>query len=238
MKEVPRAGIHTGFKKATVTIAALLAATCAFAQGTSFTYQGQLDDAGLPADGSYDIRFSVWDSSAAGTQLAGPTTFVGVPVDGGLFTVELDFGSAVFNGLDRWLEIGVQTNGGGGFIALTPRTKFTSTPHSIRSRIALIAEGVPAGSIGAAEIANNSVTATDLGPNSVGSSEVIDDSLTAVDLAANSVGSSELAANSVFAAEIATGAVGTSEVADGSLTTADLNLASIDARYVEVAETP
>ena len=43
--------------------------------------------------------------------VAGP----GVPVTNGLFTVTLDFGTSVFTGPARWLEIGVRTNGGGSY---------------------------------------------------------------------------------------------------------------------------
>ncbi len=255
MKTVVHHGTQAGFKSAVIYIAALFAATCVFAQGTAFTYQGQLDDSGTSTDGSYDMEFKVYDALSVGAQVGGTVTSLAVPVDGGLFAVELDFGSSVFTGADRWLEIGVQTNGGGGFTTLSPRAKFTSAPYAVKASTAQVADSVPNSSIGSAQVANNSLTSSDLGPNSVGTSEVIDNNLTANDLAASSVGASEiatgavaspevldnsltandLAANSVTASEIAAGAVGSSEVANGSLTTTDLNLASVDARYVEVA---
>jgi len=241
--------IRSGLKPHILTLAALLAAPCVFAQGTAFTYQGQLDDAGAPASGSYDLTFSVWSAASGGAQIGSPFSTYGVSVDGGLFSVNLDFGAGVFTGPDRWLEIGVQTNGGGGFTTLSPRTKVTASPYSV------LAGSVPSGSIGSAQVLDNSLTAADLAVGSVGASEiatgavgtleVLDNSLTAADLAVGSVGASEvldnsltaadLANDSVTASEIAAGAVGTSEVADGSLTTADLNLTSIDARYVEVS---
>ncbi|VGO14375.1 hypothetical protein PDESU_02936 [Pontiella desulfatans] len=133
-------GIRSGFKSAIVATAALFAGTCVYAQGTAFTYQGQLDDVGFPADGSYDLQFKVWDSSVGGGQVGGTLNQIGLPVDGGLFSTELDFG-AVFNGADRWLEIGVQTNGGGGFTTLAPRTKFTSAPYAVRATIAASVAG-------------------------------------------------------------------------------------------------
>ena len=122
---------------ALTVIAALVAAPCAWAQGTAFTYQGQLDDGGPPANGSYDMEFEIWNASSGGSQVGGTTlSFFGIPVDGGLFEVELDFGPAVFNGADRYLQIGVVTNGGGAFTTLTPRTKITSTPYAIRAATA------------------------------------------------------------------------------------------------------
>jgi hypothetical protein len=235
-----------------LAIAAMVAAPCAFAQGTAFTYQGQLDDSGMVADGLYDMQFSVWDQSSGGAQVSSTITYLGLPVEGGLFTAKFEFESGVFTGASRWLEIGVQTNGGGGFTTLAPRTEFTSVPRAI---LADTAFGVPFNTIKSEEVFDNSLTSADLAPNSVGTSEVIDNSLLAVDLApgsvagsevldnsltandlaANSVGASEIASSAVGQSEIATGGVASPEVLDGSLTTADLNLASVDARYVEVA---
>jgi len=41
---------------------------------------------------------------------SGPTLAADpVPVSGGLFTFPLDFGAGVFDGSERWLEIGVAT---------------------------------------------------------------------------------------------------------------------------------
>ena len=34
-----------------------------------FTYQGELQDAGTPANGTYDLRFIVYDSALGGSQL-------------------------------------------------------------------------------------------------------------------------------------------------------------------------
>ena len=36
------------------------------AQGTAFTYQGQLDDGGSPANGVYDLEFSLYDALSGG----------------------------------------------------------------------------------------------------------------------------------------------------------------------------
>ena len=53
-------------------------------------------------------------------------------VSNGLFTVTLDFGSVPFDGSNRWLDIGVRTNGGGdSFATLNPRQPITSTPYAI-----------------------------------------------------------------------------------------------------------
>lgn len=103
------------------------------AQGTAFTYQGQLTENSVPTTGLYDFRFTLHDSTGGAEVLAGPLTQEGIEVINGLFATTLDFGAAVFTGSDRWLEIGVRTNGGSGFTALAPRQSFTSTPYAIRA---------------------------------------------------------------------------------------------------------
>lgn len=104
-----------------------------FAQGTVFTYQGSLGDNGVRANGSYDLTFTVYDSTnVPGSVVSGPITNAGVVVSNGLFTVMLDFGS-VFDGSARWLEVGVRTNGGGSFYPLSPRQRLTGVPYAMLS---------------------------------------------------------------------------------------------------------
>jgi hypothetical protein len=98
-----------------------------FAQGTAFTYQGRLNDNGNPASGSYDVTFRVWNAASGPAQVGGTLTNANTAVSNGLFTVTLDFG-ANFPGADRWLEIGVRTNGNGTIFTLKLRqapTRFT-----------------------------------------------------------------------------------------------------------------
>src|SRR5262245_45788777 len=101
-----------------------------FAQGTAFTYQGQLSDGGRPASGSYDLTFSLWSAPTGPSQLGGTITSNNIAVSNGLFAVTLDFG-ANFPGTDRWLEISVRTNGGGAFTMLVSRQRITATPYAI-----------------------------------------------------------------------------------------------------------
>lgn len=109
-------------------------------EDTIFTYQGRLNDGAGPANGAYDLKFSIYDSTnQPGVLIAGPLTNFTVSVTNGLFTVPLDFGVEPFDGSDRWLEIAVRTNGAGSFTALTTRQQFTLTPYAIMSRAALFA---------------------------------------------------------------------------------------------------
>ena len=102
------------------------------AQGTAFNYQGLLNDSGQPATGIYDFRFWIYDSTNnPGIILAGPVTNSAVAVANGLFAVQMDFGSGVFNGLPAWLQIAVRTNGAATFTNLIPRQQLTPVPYAI-----------------------------------------------------------------------------------------------------------
>ncbi len=105
--------------------------TNVFAQGTAFTYQGRLSDGANPANGFYDLRFSLFTVPTGGSLAYGYLTNSATPVTNGLFTVTLDFGAGVFNSTPYWLQIGVRTNGIGGFNGLSPRQELTPTPYSI-----------------------------------------------------------------------------------------------------------
>ncbi len=125
------------------------------AQPTTFTYQGRLLESGTPADGTYDMRFTLYDAVNNGNVVAGPRTNSSTVVVDGLFTVQLDFGAAAFDGQERWLEIAARRTGGGVFNTLDPRQEITATPYSVRS---LEAASVPANAITTGMIADGAVT--------------------------------------------------------------------------------
>src|SRR6266496_4241963 len=87
----PNMIMKTHAKPALVALTILISAAGAFAQGTAFTYQGRLFDAGSPANGIYDLRFNVYDALSGPSLIAGPKTNLAVVVSNGLFTVTLDF---------------------------------------------------------------------------------------------------------------------------------------------------
>jgi len=122
-----------------------LPCSTAHAQGTAFTYQGRLNDGGTPATGLYDLRFALFDASAAGNQAGGSVTNFSTAVTNGLFTVSLNFGS-VFTGTNYWLDIRVRTNGAGTFTGLTSRQAVTPTPYAIFAITASNLSGTISGS--------------------------------------------------------------------------------------------
>ena len=104
-----------------------------YEMGTAFTYQGQLTDDGSPGDGQYDFEFKLCDDPVAACTLAS-TTAEDHQVDEGLFTVEIDFGTDVFNGQARWLEMGVRPGASvDPYTTLSPRQELTPSPYALRA---------------------------------------------------------------------------------------------------------
>ncbi|MDZ7728948.1 MAG: hypothetical protein U5Q44_12545 [Dehalococcoidia bacterium] len=101
--------------------------------GTAFTYQGQLSDGDAVADGSYDLRFILYDAASGGSQVGSTVEKTGVAVADGLFTVQLDFGAAAFSGDARWLEIAIRPDGGGSYTVLNPRQPITAAPYALHA---------------------------------------------------------------------------------------------------------
>ncbi|HXJ58234.1 MAG TPA: hypothetical protein VNU68_16380 [Verrucomicrobiae bacterium] len=100
-------------------------------QGTAFTYQGVLNDEGMPANGLYDLAFSLFGSESTGEQIGSAITNSLVAVTNGSFSVTVDFGPN-FPGADRWLEIAVRSgHDSGGFITLSPRQPIRPVPYAI-----------------------------------------------------------------------------------------------------------
>src|SRR5262245_32768762 len=87
-----------------------ICANGALAQTTDITYQGKLIENGLLANASYDFEFRLYDDATAGTLLS-TRTRLAVTVTNGIFMVQLDFPTALFDGSNRYLEIAVRTAG-------------------------------------------------------------------------------------------------------------------------------
>jgi hypothetical protein len=128
---------HTrSFRVLGLSILWLVVTIVANAQGTAFTYQGKLTDAGNPANGTYDLQFKLFDSPTVGTgaQQGSTITNPTVQVTAGIFTVTLDFSASVFTGPLRHLEIGVRPAGNSNpYTVLSPRQTITSSPYAIQT---------------------------------------------------------------------------------------------------------
>lgn len=121
----------------------LTAAASAFAQSAPFTYQGRLTDGSFPANGIYEMQFSIYDAVSGGSQIGTTIANSSVTVTNGVFTVTLDFSPATpfSTGADRWLGIAVRKlSDPPGFTALSPRQPITAVPYSTRSLSASTAD--------------------------------------------------------------------------------------------------
>ena len=118
----------------------VLSAGAIFGQTSAFTYQGRLTDGGFPANGNYDLQFALFDAAGGSNQIGQTQTVSNVAVNGGVFTLTLDFGATAFSGAGRFLEISMRPSGGAVFTPLTPRQPITSTPYAVRSLNAATAD--------------------------------------------------------------------------------------------------
>ncbi|TPW13602.1 MAG: hypothetical protein FD129_1241 [bacterium] len=144
-----------------LTLAAALAFTSlasrpAEAQGTTFTYQGQLNVAGSPANGLHDLVFRLYDAALGGAQVGSTICVDDVTLVDGVFTVQLDFGQQFATTAQRHLEIEVRADtglgcgDGTGFTVLAPRQQLTAAPMASHANAAFsldAADGSPASAV-------------------------------------------------------------------------------------------
>ena len=101
------------------------------AQGTAFAYQGRLQNNGVPANGKYDLMFTLYTTNVDGVVVAGPVTDSATSVSNGLFTVTIDFGAGAFTGNNFWLDVSVSPAGSNDFTDLSPRQPILPTPYAM-----------------------------------------------------------------------------------------------------------
>ncbi len=105
--------------------------------GSAFTWQGQLRDAGGLANGLYDFQFCLFETAVDPSPLACAPDLDDIPVDSGVFSVELDFGSATFSGQQRHLELRVRPGAAAGeYTILSPRQLIRPAPEALRAKVA------------------------------------------------------------------------------------------------------
>lgn len=128
--------IRTTIKNIALAIFLAAGAGPALAQGTAFTYQGQLNSDSLPVDSSADFEFSLFTAATGGTQVGSTVTRSGVSVSSGLFTTPVDFGVNPYTSNQAlFLEIAVRNPAGSGsFVTLGSRQALTPTPFSLATR--------------------------------------------------------------------------------------------------------
>jgi len=137
----------------------------AFQPTDQFTYQGRLDENGVPKTGTVDLRFDAFAQDTGGSPLTAETQIHdGVPLVNGVFTVQVSFGRGFFTGAPVFVQVGVREDAAGdvstltGFTNLLPRQALTATPFA---NYAELAASVDLNTIRSEQIANGSITASD-----------------------------------------------------------------------------
>lgn len=100
----------------------------------AIAYQGQLKLGGALVNGNCDMAFRLYDAASGGNQV-GSAISTTLGVNNGLFTTALSFGTGVFTGDARWLEIRVRCpSGAGAFVTLAPRQQLYGAPYAMTLR--------------------------------------------------------------------------------------------------------
>jgi hypothetical protein len=115
-------------------------------------FQGRLTrpDGTPVADGTYSVRFSLWNALSGGTEKWNQTLSALMVRNGTFATLLGGFPDGTFNS-NLWMEIKIGTA-----VPLTPRQQLVSVAYAMK------ANSVPDGSIGAAQIANGAITSDKL----------------------------------------------------------------------------
>jgi hypothetical protein len=130
---------------AAAILAAFLAAPASAQEpfGTAFAYQGELADGSIPANGSYDFEFALWDAEVGGAMVGAAATLNGVSVVDGFVSATLDFGPDRFSADARWLSIAVGP-AGEAKTPLSPRRRLHSAPRAQFADSADLLDGLDA----------------------------------------------------------------------------------------------
>jgi hypothetical protein len=145
------------------------------AQGTAFTFQGFLTDGSpnTPANGIYDLKFTLHNAESAGSQVGSAIETNDVTVASGVFTVVLDFGAGTFTGPPRWLETGVRPGTStGAYTPQLPRQQLTPSPYAIYATTAGNANSVASNAVASAGIRNAAIITDKLADNAVTAAKI------------------------------------------------------------------
>lgn len=123
-------------------LGSLCLSAAAMAQSTAFSYQGQLQDGGVPANGLHDFRFRLFDAASGGTQVGTTQCADNLLVTGGVVTATIDFGNQFITPAQRFMEVEVRRDTGldcantAGFTTLTTRQLISATPLATHAKSA------------------------------------------------------------------------------------------------------
>jgi len=125
--------LNSPLVKSAIMIFLLCAGSGSLKAETAFSYQGQLINQGVPAEGLHDFSFELYDALVDGNIWASSVIVEDVMVSDGLFTAQIDFG-ATFDGTRVWMEISVRPGDDTGpYSTLSPRQPITPSPMALEA---------------------------------------------------------------------------------------------------------
>ncbi|MCB2182518.1 MAG: hypothetical protein KQH63_10860 [Desulfobulbaceae bacterium] len=163
--------------------------TSALAVPGQISYQGELtDDVGVSLDGSYLMRFNLYDAESGGSQLwnspSGEEQTVSVL--GGIYNIQLgavhSLNSDIFDTNDIWLEVAIYNDDTAAWEILVPRQKLTSTGFAFKAGNAEALEGLTAGDFAEAGHDHDAEYVNESQANSITGSMIVDSNVTSADL--------------------------------------------------------
>lgn len=181
---------------------------------SAFTLQGELREAGVPADGSYDFRLTLFAATAPVPEkglvpIGVPRLVTDVPVIDGIFTVVVEPGAG-FRGQDLQLGIEVRRSGEAEFEALTPYQTVHAVPYAL--------------------------FATDTSEDSVRGSSIVDRSIATVDLGEYAVTRFNITPGAIGTEQLDTASVTTMKLADGAVTRDKLAAGAIGPEHIDASQ--
>lgn len=177
-----------------------------------FVYQGRLEQDGAPANGAFDLTFTLYDAAEGGNAVGVAIEEPGYPVTDGLFSVSLAFPGA-FTGEQLYLEVAVEGT------PMLPRQAVATAPvaqYSLSGALAGPAGGDLTGNYPNPQIAAFAVTSNELGSSSVISSKLAQDAVTATKIATAAVTTAKLQDDAVTIDKLASNSVTIASFLGGS----------------------
>lgn len=100
-----------------------------FQWSNGFGFQGRLTMDGVPAEGSFNFQFLLFNDAVAGSQVKS-TLSQTLTVTNGVFNTQLFFDDALESGSEYWVEVRVKRPADVGYTLLNPRQRLLAAPYA------------------------------------------------------------------------------------------------------------